>query len=418
MDDNEALKWDNIDDVDCILADEIYRLLKRGEATTEQILQHKKFLFRSQFAEGCDEEVLIHYWRVFFEGKHEDRFWNVIGEKRFGCGEVAGLEASKRYAIMSGDAIKKRETMERFLKIIGMRHSQEEIFIEAEKLDEIGGQLGPIEKEIREGLGLRKSERKGKEWKVANTIDLIGVVLDAWGCGTAESFIKNKRIDKKMVRQYSVQINKNNKFWNIILGSYIDYENKKLLLSLLPRNYKKIENQVSVVQKKIWEKDEEGFINQIMNALNLKTKVNKILLSALPSSAEEFNNYFLDMTDDEEPKIKNPDLFMRRVLGTISYYSISGSELFSKRLEDVTRYLFMSNNQFRKYADVRDIERKMDMKKGGVMDNKTSVYRAFSRMVCNFSFPETIDRRYPNDIKKALKKEIDQEEDDEGQRVS
>lgn len=202
---------------------------------------------------------------------------------------------------------------------------------------------------------------------------------------------------------------------SVIDDYYIDYENKKLLLSLLPRNYKKIENQVSVVQKKIWEKDEEGFINQIMNALNLKTKVNKILLSALPSSAEEFNNYFLDMTDDEEPKIKNPDLFMRRVLGTISYYSISGSELFPKRLDDVTRYLFMSNNQFRKYADVRDIERKMDMKKGGVMDNKTSVYRAFSRMVCNFSFPETIDRRYPNDIKKALKKEIDQEEDDERQ---
>ena len=45
------------------------------------------------------------------------------------------------------------------------------------------------------------------------------------------------------------------------------------------------------------------------------------------------------------------------------------------------------------------------------MDNKTSVYRAFSRMVCNFSFPENIKREYPLDIKKAIKQEIDTEEE-------
>jgi hypothetical protein len=70
----------------------------------------------------------------------------------------------------------------------------------------------------------------------------------------------------------------------------------------------------------------------------------------------------------------------------------------------------MTDTQFKKYTDVRTIERWMDnAKKGqaGVFDDKSSVYRAFSRMVCNFAFPEEINRVYPNDVKRAIKKEID-----------
>jgi hypothetical protein len=73
----------------------------------------------------------------------------------------------------------------------------------------------------------------------------------------------------------------------------------------------------------------------------------------------------------------------------------------------------MTDTQFKKYTDVRAIERKMDNAqkgKGGVFDDKSSVYRAFSRMVCNFAFPEDIERVYPNDVKRAIKKEIDEDE--------
>jgi len=194
---------------------------------------------------------------------------------------------------------------------------------------------------------------------------------------------------------------------------YIDYEKNNLLISLLPKNYRKTENESIMIQKQKWLIDEKQIINDIITVLELDNKTpNKHQLSALPSSIEEFNNFFLDMTYDEEPKIKNQDLFMRRILGTISYYSISGSDLFPRRNPDKLQILNMTDNQFKKYSEARDIERKMEMKKGNALDNKTSVYRAFSRMVCNFSFPENIDRVYPNDIKKELKKEIDEEEEE------
>jgi hypothetical protein len=198
-----------------------------------------------------------------------------------------------------------------------------------------------------------------------------------------------------------------------IIDEYgIDQENSKILLSLLPRGYKR-DKKTNYINKKVWGFDEASAITQITKSLKVNPKTITTIYSALPNTREEFNDTFMDYTDEENPKTKNEDLFMRRVLGTLSYYSISGSELFPKRLDDVTRYLYMTDTQFKKYTDVRAIERKMDNAqkgKGGVFDDKSSVYRAFSRMVCNFAFPEDIERVYPNDVKRAIKKEIDEDE--------
>jgi len=215
----------------------------------------------------------------------------------------------------------------------------------------------------------------------------------------------------KMTEQMFIKQMESDGLIDIIDEYGIDQENSKLLFSLLPRGYKR-DNATNLISKKIWGFDEKMALNKISSSLKIKSKVNTTIYSALPNTREEFNSTFLDYTDEENPKIKNEDLFMRRVLGTLSYYSISGSDLFPRRLEDITRYLYMTDTQFKKYTDVRAIERKMDNAKkgkGGVFDDKSSVYRAFSRMVCNFAFPEEIDRVYPNDIKKAIKKEIDED---------
>jgi hypothetical protein len=121
------------------------------------------------------------------------------------------------------EVIAKREERERFLKIVGMKHSQEEILIGAEKLDEIGLELCKVEKEIVEGLGLRQSRRKG-DWKVANTIDLIKVVLESWGCGIIESSYKQKRKSGKVLREYQIEINKNNSIWSKLVNYNTNYE--------------------------------------------------------------------------------------------------------------------------------------------------------------------------------------------------
>jgi hypothetical protein len=87
-------------------------------------------------------------------------------------------------------------------------------------LEEIGKELCKIDKELRKGLGLRTSERKG-EWKTKNTIDLITVILENWGRSSVESIVKAKKVNKKVIKQYSLQINKNNTIWEKIFNSNI-----------------------------------------------------------------------------------------------------------------------------------------------------------------------------------------------------
>jgi hypothetical protein len=229
LDDKDALMWDNIDSISSEVADNISKAMKHGEATMEDILCYKKLRFCSEMRPDCSEEDLKSWWGRFYESGCESRFWNVVLEKRMTVTDLARSEALKRYGIMSGDSIKKRETLESFLKIVGMTHSQEEILISSEKLDEIGIQLSKIEKELREGLRLRASRSKG-EWKVANTIDLIRVILEEWGCGTVESKEKRFRKEGKIVREYSLTINKDNTVWKNIICSNMNYNDNLLIL--------------------------------------------------------------------------------------------------------------------------------------------------------------------------------------------
>jgi hypothetical protein len=201
----------------------------------------------------------------------------------------------------------------------------------------------------------------------------------------------------------------NNKYNNMIDEFTINNEARKIYISLLPHNFKR--NDKNEIIKEDWGYTINKLIENIINSLNtikgikINVKFNSINFSALPNSRDEFNKYFLDMADEDNPKVINDDLFMRRILGTVSYYSISGSELFPSVLPAVKRELVMTDTQFKAYAEQRNYEIKQDLnkKKGqGLFSENTSVYRAFTRAVCNFSFPENIKRIYPNPEKLNL----------------
>lgn len=229
LDDKEVLMWDNIVNIDSSIADDISKAMKHGEAIMEDILCYKKYRFRSEMRPDCSEEDLQTWWARFYESGCESHFWNVVLEKRMTIDDLARSEALKRYGIMSGDSVKKRETLDKFLKKVGMNHSQEEIVIGAERLEEIGKELCKVEKELREGLGLRTSRSKG-EWKVSNTIDLIKVILEEWGYGTVENKEKRFRKEGKIVREYSLTINKDNTVWKNIICSNMNYNDNLLIL--------------------------------------------------------------------------------------------------------------------------------------------------------------------------------------------
>ena len=228
METGDAVKWDNIEDVSWDGADDILAAMKRGEATAEEILQYKKWSFRTQFAEATEEE-LAGWWERFYESGREAAFWNVVREKRMSITDVASKEAEARYGIMTTAQIAQRKTLTRFLGILGMSHSQEEVLLDAERLAALGEPLQAAEREIREGMGLRPSRKKG-DWKVENTMDLIESVLDAWGAVKAESIVKKKKENKKSVRVYSLQIRGNITLWNNIINSHVNYDENLIKL--------------------------------------------------------------------------------------------------------------------------------------------------------------------------------------------
>jgi len=213
--------------------------------------------------------------------------------------------------------------------------------------------------------------------------------------------------------------NQLNTIINYIDEFNIDNENRKILISLLPKGYKR--NADNMIIKENWGVTVDKMLENIINSLNelkgIKIGIRYSILNynALPNSKDDFNKYFLDSTDEDNPSVINEDLFMRRILGTVSYYSISGSDLFPSVLPSEVRILDMTDSQFKNYVEARNYELKQDLnkRKGGLFTENSSVYRAFTRAICNFSFPENITRIYPKDIKKHFKNLEANDSDDE-----
>jgi hypothetical protein len=101
-----------------------------------------------------------------------------------------------------------------------MAHSQDSVVVEHERLVELGPALCAGEAELRIGMGLRASRRKG-EWKVGNTIDLILLMLEEWGGGDVRNEVKMVRKQTKTEKCYTLHINENTILWHSLLNSNI-----------------------------------------------------------------------------------------------------------------------------------------------------------------------------------------------------
>ena len=207
---------------------------------------------------------------------------------------------------------------------------------------------------------------------------------------------------------YSLHFQENNEkvLINILdmipeIDSYqIEIQNKvsKIHLSLVPNLFKKINNKVSfnelstlsdeeIIQKIIrtFEGKKIKFIQQLVTKHN-----------ALPTQMEEFSKYFVDEIDHT---MMNKELFMRRIMGTVSHFVNNDPRLYPT-MNTVTEDIFMSDYQYDKYVDARKQEKKLEKRQStSLFGNQVSVYKTYSRNICNFVFPENIDRPKPKDIK-------------------
>lgn len=260
-------------------------------------------------------------------------------------------------------------------------------------------------------------------YEIASLINLIR--------GTIKQFkLRLLKNSQEKTTSEIVQILNSNNMYKYIDDIRYDTSDKSIRIILLPNGY--VRDSENIV-KESWKYSDEGIIDLIIkkfnsiNGFKVGVKSSSDSYYALPSNIDEFNKTFIDDSDAENLMIKNNDLFQRRILGTLSFYKTSGTELFPEVLPNKIQYLDMTMFQMNSYTDVRDKERKMDdvkkksqykQKHDNPLADKSSVYRAFSRMVCNFAFPEKIKRKFPQDIKNMMKKEIDTQDSDDEDEIN
>ena len=134
------------------------------------------------------------------------------------------------------------------------------------------------------------------------------------------------------------------------------------------------------------------------------------LFNSLPDNLDNFAEYFIEGSDKKRttiPKVKNMNLFKRRILGLTSYFPDIEALLpeYQKEKDFYIKKIPMSDFQFMVYEEARVQERKIEMnnskrKKGGndMYEESVSTYRIFSRAFCNFVFPRPdIVRPLPKD---------------------
>jgi hypothetical protein len=199
----------------------------------------------------------------------------------------------------------------------------------------------------------------------------------------------------------------------------LDPTNTQMTFTLLPKGFVRKDNSSELVAGKSIPL--EKIIHQLKTTLPINMRYKTDPYTAFPDKKETFINFFLDTTDPLNPIVKKDamDVFLRRIQGIVSYYRIADEELFPTQRPLQLKAVPMSPRQFQYYAEVRNEEIQQDdrnkRKRARNQDifQTNSSYRAYSRMACNFVFPEEIPRPFPKEIrKKIIRKEIDIEEED------
>jgi hypothetical protein len=199
---------------------------------------------------------------------------------------------------------------------------------------------------------------------------------------------------------------------------YIDENAKTIYMTFIPDGFKLSGQDLGEVSR-----DSANYSNEEMLDLTLKTLDTKLGMTfmkksiteskALPELQEDFNRYFIDFGTN---KVNNPKLFMKRVVGTVSFYSTYSPALYPS----VTKHevaLPMTDYQFPIYEEARAKEHKKESQSKKTQDGDNpfassgQVYRFYSRAICNFVFPEDIKRPFPSKMS-FTKSEIDIIDDD------
>ena len=224
------------------------------------------------------------------------------------------------------------------------------------------------------------------------------------------SFIK-KSMDKEKADEFEKYLEEN---------PYIDFYTfnrhaKTASFNFLPPGFTHAKGEIQVKR----ESDDTNLTSdQILSNLqeDITEKIqieikntNEYSFTTLPEEEQAFNKLFISEFGDD---IINEKLFMRRILGSISYFHAYDKTDYPERKDLEVVRVNMSTHQFSMYIKARIIERKSEQKKQQKSNKKSGdgggqVYKVYSRANCNFSFPDNIPRPYISHMKEDKHDEED-----------
>jgi hypothetical protein len=179
--------------------------------------------------------------------------------------------------------------------------------------------------------------------------------------------------------------------------------------------------------------NDEALLNSVRQTVGKHASVHKAAIInklVLPTIKENFDELFVRHADEFRTSgglrtmddggdfkghtIINTDTLEKRIIGCVSFFSAYDPALYptvsGTRLVEVP----MSARQFAEYTIKRDEERRKEETARKFRHNKPGAndddggsalgqtYRAYSRSICNFVFPEGIPRPYTSDVRKML----------------
>lgn len=145
----------------------------------------------------------------------------------------------------------------------------------------------------------------------------------------------------------------------------------------------------------------ENLIDIKGNKIEVKSDFGEDSNYALPVDPKLFTRYFVD---ENKNTSKGNEIFKRRIMGSVSYYENYDKELYPTQLPNEPIELNMSDIQFKKYLKIRgdEIVKEKNAKTYGSKTPTSGTYKIFSRAVCNFAFPASIERPFPKSMKTFL----------------
>ena len=287
----------------------------------------------------------------------------------------------------------------------------------------------------RNPIGFVNTKRRETKAKAGG--DLVGMLENVFGGGKKEKKQTKRSLEKPKSNKKTSKKNQRKQD-----GDYSAYEivNGMLKIKDVPKGPISESEDIDFFQrtghdlhkeggaKDEFEKyagvklDESGNISddQFLDAIKRILRANEIEVlermmkdqpvynTALPDNEDEFELKFIDQANRT---VANPNVFKRRILGLTSYFRSAQESLLPKFVMngDKTFHIErveMSEHQLDEYTYRRLME--IDEKKkrarsqnkqpreGEEDKGESSTYRVWTREVCNFTFPDGIDRPLPD----------------------